>query len=84
MPLTLHLGGAFSPKERHHPTPITQVRQRHPTAPPPVPHKPQYLARFRNLGKRGFPKLRREAASPQKRWEAKRPRTLPLTSENGS
>jgi len=47
-------------------------------------HTPQPAARFRKLGKRGFPNLRREAASQQKRREAKRSRTLPLTSENGS
>ena len=47
-------------------------------------HTPQPAARFRKLGKRGFPNLRREADALHQRWEAKRSPTLPLTSENGS
>ena len=41
--------------------------------------KPQYPARFRNLGKRGFPKLRREADALHQRWEAKRSAQMLLT-----
>ncbi len=47
-------------------------------------HTPQPAARFRKLGKRGFPNLRREADGQHQRWEAKRSPTLPLTSEDGS
>ena len=52
-------------------------------APNRAAHKPQPVARFRNLGKRGFPKLRREADALHQRWEAKRPRTLPLSQKTG-
>ncbi len=45
-------------------------------------HKPQHIARFRKLGKRRFPILRREAASQHPRWEAKRPQTMSLTQED--
>ena len=50
----------------------------------PYAPKPQYTARFRKSGKLRFPDLRREADAQHRRWEAKRPPTLPLTSENGS
>ena len=42
-------------------------------------HTPQPAARFRNLGKRGFPKLRREADALHQRWEAKRSGQMLLT-----
>ena len=46
--------------------------------------KPQHIARFRKSGKRRFPDFRREADAQHKRWEARRPRTLPLTQKTGA
>ena len=46
-------------------------------------HKPQHIARFRKLGKQGFPNFRREADALHQRWEAKRPRELLLILGQG-
>ncbi len=74
-------GGARNPKVAQNLTPTSQARQRQKAAPP---HKPQPAARFLLFQNPRFWNRRREAASQQKRWEAKRSPTLPLTSENGS
>ena len=82
--LTLE-GGASNPKVAQNLTPSSQARQRKYFAPPPgTPHKPQPAARFRKLGKRCFPNFRREADASHPRWEAKRPRKLPLTQKAGA
>ena len=54
------------------------------SAAPGTPPKPQPAARFRKLGKRCFPDFRREADAQQKRWEAKRPQTMPLIQKTGA
>ena len=58
------------------------VRTRHQPAPLPGP-KPQHLARFRKIGKPGFPIFRREADAQHPRWEAKRSCEMLLTLGQG-
>jgi len=61
-----------------------QLERRSLSAAPRNAPKPQPTARFRKLGKLRFPNFRREADTQQKRWEAKRSRTLPLTQKTGA
>ena len=85
LPLTLTLGRRIKSQSGAEPnaqlsSPSEEVFR---AAPRNVP-KSQHPARFRKLGKPRFPNFRREADALHPRWEAKRSRTLPLTSENGS
>ena len=85
-PLTVR-AAPLSSNERQHLTLISQVRQRHQSSRSELfraAHTPQHIARFRKSGKRRFPDFRREADAQQKRWEAKRSRTLPLTQKTGA
>ena len=62
--------------------PQTSERRTLSAAPRSAP-KPQHIARFRTLGKLGFPNVRREADALHRRWEAKRSSILLLTLGQG-